>query len=182
MFAIADPMASDPLAASSRAPPQVATEYELKAQFLLRFATTYVKWPETTFEDKTKPFVIAVLDTNPFGKSLNNLLKDKKVGEHPIKLVHFVSIDALGDCQLLYVPTAREKQLEKISKFYKGKPTLIVAESEAAADNGAHIGIFLENSKLQFAINPSAAKLEKIEISSELLKLARIKPKPGRDQ
>ena len=83
------------------------------------------------------------------------------------------SADALvPECQLLFVPQAQEKQLEKIGKFYKDKPVLIVAESSMAARNGAHIGLYLEQSSLRFVINNPAAKQASLEISSELLKLA----------
>ncbi len=148
------------------------TEYTLKAQFVERF-TRYVKWPDTAMPEKTTPFVVAVVGKDPFGKSLEELLKDRKVAEHPIKIAHFASVDALApECQLLFVPRAQEKQLEKIGKFYKDKPVLIVAESSAAARNGAHIGLYLEQSSLRFVINNPVAKQANLEISSELLKLA----------
>ena len=154
---------------------QEATEYGVKAVCLHRFATPYVKWPDTTFPDKTAPFVVAILGKDPFGKALENLFTDKKVGEHPIKLAHFESIDALdAKCQMLFVPQAQEKHLAKIVEFYKDKPVLIVAESIAAAQTGAHVGFFLDKSRVRFAINPAAAKAAKLEISSELLKLAKV--------
>jgi hypothetical protein len=178
---VADPRAESLRAASREVVAQGTGEYDLKAQFLLRFATPYVKWPETAFEEKTSPFVIAVLGKDPFGKALDELLKDKQVGDHPIKLVRFASVDALERCHMLFVPEAQEKQLKKISEFCKDKPILIVAESAAAAENGAHIGFYLEKSRVRFAIKPSAAKQVKLEISSELLKLAKvIEPKPER--
>lgn len=159
-------------AATAPAVDAEVTEYTLKAQFVERF-TRYVKWPETALPEKATPFVVAVLGKDPFGKSLEDLLKDRKVAEHPIKLVHFASVDALvPQCQLLFVPRAQEKQLEKIAQFYRDMPVLIVAESSTAARNGAHIGMYLEQSSLRFVINNQAAKQASLEISSELLKLA----------
>ena len=77
-------------------------------------------------------------------------------------------------CQMLFVPQAQEKQLKKIQEFYKDKPVLVVAESISAAESGAQIGFYLDKSRVRFAINSGAAKLVKLEISSELLKLAKL--------
>jgi len=180
---VESPRASLARAAGFAAPSDGTGEYELKAQFLLRFATPYVKWPETAFEDKASPFVVGILGKDPFGPSLDELFKGKKVGEHPIAIARFNSIDALKDCHMLFVPLAQEKHLEKLAKLTKDKSVLIVAESISAAQTGAQIGFYLEKSKVRFAINPTAAKQAKLEVSSELLKLAKlVENKAERDQ
>jgi len=169
-----DPTQSTATAASSSASSEGLGEYDVKAQCLQRFTATYVKWPETAFATKSSPFIVAVIGKDPFGKLLDELFKGKFVGEHPIKVVRFASTDALASCHMLFVPESAEKQLKKIAEFCKDKPILIVAESVSAAQSGAHLGIFLEKSRLRFAINPTAAKQVKLEVSSELLKLALI--------
>lgn len=176
---ITDSGASGAREATSSAPAQETGEYDLKAQFLLRFATPYVTWPEAAFENPTAPFVVAILGKDPFGKSLDKQLKGKKVGNHPIKIVHYASIEELDLCQILFMPEAQEKQLKKITEFYKKESTLIVAESIAAAESGAQVGFYLEKMPtgsfgVRFAINANAAKKVKLDMSSELLKLAKI--------
>jgi hypothetical protein len=159
------------------------TEYELKAVFLFRFATPYVKWPATAFSSKTAPFVITIVGKDPFGKSIDDLLAGKKVGEHPIQIVRKASVEELENCHLLFVPQSQEKHLEKVREFTKDKPILVVAESIAAAKSGAHVGFYLERAHVRFAINPTAAKQAKLDVSSELLKLAMLvesKPEGGR--
>lgn len=150
------------------------TEYEVKAVCLQRISTPYVKWPDAAFESKTAPFVVTVLGKDPFGKVLDEVFKDKKVGEHPVKLVRCSSVDELEPCRMLFVTKSQEKHLEKIKAACKDKYTLVVAESISAAENGAHIGVYLEDAHLRFAINSAAAKQAKLEISSELLKLAKL--------
>lgn len=176
--------AQGPLGGSASARAQQAaqesTEYVVKAAAINHFVTRYVKWPESAYKTKTDPFVVAVLGKDPFGKSLAEALKGKSVGEHPIKLVNFASSAELEHCQLIFVPVAGEKQLPKLLEFYKDKHVLIVAESTAAvAQGGAHIATNIENAKLRLSINPAAAKRAKLELSSELLKLARIVPDPA---
>jgi hypothetical protein len=150
------------------------TEYELKAMFLLHFASRYVKWPETASEAADSPLYVGVLGKDPFGKHLDRALRGKLVGEHPIVVRRFDSIDQVAPCHLLFVPESQEKHLAKLRESHLGKPVLIVAESIAAAQRGAHIGVYMERSKGRFAICPEAAKQSKLEISSELLKLAKI--------
>lgn len=162
--------------ASNAETAQTETEYGIKAKCLGLFVTNYIKWPETAFKAKDAPFVIAILGKDPFGKLLSELLKGKKVAEHPIKIVNFPDVEKLQECQLLFVPSASEKQLAKVAEYYKDKPTLIVSESVASIGIGAHIGLYIEESKLSFTVNVPAAKQTKLEFSSELLKLAK-KPK-----
>ena len=170
--------AAEPFLRSARAlgvdAAQEFSEYEVKARCLGLYVTRYIKWPEASFKEKDSPFVIAVLGKDPFGPSLTTVMKGRKAGEHPIKVVAIASIDELLDCQLLFMPSASEKQLPKVLEFYKDKSTLIVAESALAAENGAHVGMYLEKSKLSFTINAVAAKHAKLELSSELLKLAKL--------
>lgn len=150
------------------------TEYDLKAVFLLRFATPYVKWQESAFESKTAPFVVAVVGKDPFGEVLDEVFAGKQVGEHPIRIVRKSSVDELEACHMLFVPKAQEKHLERIRERLLDKHTLLVAESIAAAQAGAHIGFYLEKSRVRFAINPAEAKSSNLEVSSELLKLAKL--------
>jgi len=167
-----------PRGAASVAPAQAVeqegAEYLVKALAIGHFVTRYVKWPETAHKSKDSEFVVAVLGKDPFGKSLQEVLKGKKVGDHPIKVVSYASVDELEDCHLLFVPASSEKRLPKVLEFFKGKPTLLVCESIAPVRDGAHIAITIEKSKPKLTIHPAEAKRAKLELSSELLKLADI--------
>jgi hypothetical protein len=160
---------------------QARTEYEVKAASISLFITRYIKWPEKDFPDKQAPFVVAVLGKDPFGKSLSDALKNKKFGTHPVELVAFEDIEALKECHLLFVPEDSDKQLPELLKFYKGKSTLLVGESLSIAESGVSIGCWIENARIRFAINNAAAKRAKLELSSELLKLAKpVEDKAGK--
>jgi hypothetical protein len=81
---------------------------------------------------------------------------------------------------MLFVPADEEGALEAIRDGLKGHTGLIVAESIEAARHGAHIGFYLEESRVRFAINETELRKDKLEVSSELLKLAKI-VKPARE-
>jgi len=152
---------------------QTSGEYSVKAAFLYNFAR-YVKWPAAVLGDKHAPLVVAVLGKNPFDKILEDAFKGKRVGERELIVKYFENQASLKDCHMLFVPQSEEPGLEKIRENYKDQPVLLVSESISAAQRGAQVGFYLENSKVRFAINEGAAKQARLEVSSELLKLAKI--------
>jgi hypothetical protein len=156
-----------------RAEAATSNEYAIKAAYIHNFAR-YVKWPDIAFKDADAPLYIAVLGQDPFGKVLDDTFKGKTSGTHPIEIKRFESMETLGDCHLLFVPSSEEKNLARLRESTKEKPILLVADSLSSAENGAHVGFYLEKSKVRFAINTESLKTSKLEASSELLKLARI--------
>lgn len=149
------------------------TEYEVKAQVLARIVK-YTRWPESAFESKEAPFVIGVLGKDPFGEALDATFKGAKVGDRRVKLVRGNDTTALGAVQMLFIAGKDEKQQQKLVEQFASKPVLLVADTLMGAELGAHVGFYLESSKLRFGINKASAKKSGLEMSSELLKLAKI--------
>ncbi|HTF89258.1 MAG TPA: YfiR family protein [Planctomycetota bacterium] len=156
----------------------VSDEFSIKAAFLFNFAH-YVKWPKSGFESADAPLIVAVFGKNPFDKVLENAFKGKLVDEHPLLVVYFESRAELKNCHMIYVPESEFSDLDRICDNYKDHPVLIVSESIAAAEQGAQVGFYAEKSKVRFAINELAAKAARLEVSSELLKLAKIVKTPA---
>lgn len=175
VLAIASPVRSDDSAESSaaQAGAPLSSEYSVKAAFLFNFAR-YVKWPKSVLGEKNAPLIVAVLGKNPFDRILEDAFKGKRVGERELVVKYFETLDSMKDCHMLYVPQGEESGLDQVRAKYLDRPVLLVSESIAAAQRGAQIGFYIENSKVRFAINETAAKLARLEVSSELLKLAKI--------
>ncbi len=146
----------------------------VKSAFVYTVAARHVEWPESVYRDKTSPFVIGVLGSDPIVAALIETCRDRKKGDRPIEVRTIVGIEAATSCQILFIPTNREKDLPAIVEACKGRPVLLVGSSEDSVRKGAHIGAFLEKGKLRFAADPSSAKRSGLEIGSELLKLARL--------
>ena len=149
------------------------SEYQLKAAFLYNF-TKYVKWPERSFESATSPIVVAVVGQDPFGRTLDEALHDKTVGTRKLEVRRFKGIDDLAPCQLLFVSAAEAQRLQKIREHYAGSTTLLVGDTERFAGHGGAIGFYIEEKKVRFEVNPEATKRAELDVSSQLLKLARI--------
>jgi len=162
----------------SSAQPADSTEYEVKAAFLFKF-TTYVKWPDRAFEKPVSPIVVAVVGPDPFGRALDDAFKEKAVGSRKVQVARFKTSAELGACHLLFVASQEAPKLSKILEQLATKPVLVVGESDGFATKGGCINFVLEDKKMRFEINPDAAKRAEVEISSQLLKLARIVKEEG---
>jgi hypothetical protein len=152
---------------------KTSPEYQVKAAFLFNF-TKYVKWPEKAFEGEDSPLVVAVVGKDPFGSVLDETLKSKSIGKHPLVIRRFSSVDRLDACHLLFVPASEADRVKKIVQHYEGSSTLLVGEPDGFSTNGGVIRFVLADKKVRFEVNTDAAKRARVEISSQLLKLARI--------
>ncbi len=165
--------------ASATNTPQIS-EHAAKAAMLLKFLG-YVKFPESSFESPTSPLKIAVVGADPFGRGLDDAFKGKRFGAREIEIVRFKSVSELERCHVLFVPEAEAARLDRILEFYGRRPPLIVGESKDFAAAGASINFTINDKKIGFEINTDAAKRAELELSSQLLKLAKIVKDAKRD-
>ncbi|MCC7014189.1 MAG: YfiR family protein [Planctomycetes bacterium] len=149
------------------------SEYQVKAAVLFKFVG-YVKWPEKAFKDASDPIVVAVVGPDPFGSLIDNAFKDKLVGGRKLVVKRFKTTADIERCHVLFVVDAESPKLPQILEKTKGSQVLVVCETSGAAEKGASINLGIENKKMRFEINKEAAKRCELEISSELLKLAKI--------
>lgn len=149
-------------------------EYPLKALFLYNFGG-YIEWPPKAFADQAAPFVIGVFGASPLDETLDRIAEEKKMGQRPIKIVHYRTPAEVKDCQILFLPAnvAPQEQL-KVIDMLKGRPVLTVGETPNFASNGGCINFFIEANKIRFEINVEATKQQQLKINSKLLPLAKI--------
>lgn len=156
-------------------------EHAVKAAFLYNF-TKYVKWPESAFASPKDPLVVAVVGQDPFGKKLDEALKGKTVGMHPLSVVRWKSGAEIERCHLLFVSDSDASRLPRIVEACREKPVLLVGEARGFASRGGAIGFYIQDKKVRFEINPESARRAQLEVSSQLLKLARIVKDDGEER
>lgn len=159
------------LPASVRAQASPPTEYQIKAAFLFNFAK-YVEWPAATFPSETSPIVIGVLGENVFGDNLEQTLRNKTIQDHPLQFKAFHSVEDVKDCQILFVSPSEEGHFHKILDGLGGLSILTVGQSDDFIDSGGMINFVLEDNRIRFQINNTAARKARLKISSKLLSLA----------
>lgn len=146
-------------------------EYPIKAAFLLNFARL-VQWPAGT----AGPFVIAVLEPDPFGQVLETTLAGRRVQDRSIS-IRRVRADDLGEAitrdriDLLYVPAA-SPNVEAILRRFGRHATLTVGEGREFLAQGGVVALILIENHVRFAIDAEAARARSLKVSSKLLSLA----------
>jgi hypothetical protein len=166
------------LPATTPAPsPQAVSEYKVKAAFLFNFAK-FVEWPERDHDRDS--VTLGVVGLDPFGESLDEVVRGKTVGTKPIAIRRFAGIDELEPCDILFISQSETSRLEEILKALDGTATLTVGEDDEFALRGGIIRFFIQESKIRFEINLEAAEHEGLQVSSKLLQVARTVPGKNR--
>src|SRR5689334_10370012 len=103
------------------------TEYQLKAAFLFNFAK-FVEWPTNAFSQKDAPFVIGIIGDNPFGKALDDTVRNKTVNEHPLQVKQFKSASEVTNqnCHILFISTSEKKRVKELIDGLRNAPLLTI--------------------------------------------------------
>jgi hypothetical protein len=147
------------------------SEYQLKAVFLFNFAH-FVEWPAGALPGGNAPFVIGVLGKDPFGSSLDEVVRGESIGGHPLAVERYTDVPGLRNCQILFIPTAELSHLAQILDALKGHSVLTV--TEGPAPRGVVIDLMKEDSRIRLRIDLDAARASNLTISSKLLRPAEI--------
>jgi hypothetical protein len=147
-------------------------EYQVKAVFLYNFAK-FVEWPADAFVQKSDTMNLCIIGDDPFGSDLNTI-QGEVIGNKRLSIKHVGATQPLKECHILFVCKSERKQLSKIVNTLKGASVLLVGDTDGFAQQNIIINFYLEEDKVRFEINADAAKLARLNISSKLLKLAKI--------
>ena len=166
-------------AAATVPPTPPPEEYEVKAAFLYHFAHL-VEWPGQPTPGE--PFVIAVVGSDPFENTLEEVLAGKSVRGQPVRVQRFAGPAQLDGARvhILFVGRGADEAMRRSFPILAGQPVLTVGESEDFAERGGVIRFRVTpEGRVAFDINQQRAEQSGLRISSQLLKLARIVG-PGR--
>ena len=164
-------------------------EYQVKGAFLYNFIK-FVDWPEEKNDDNNKSFTIGIIGKDPFGSAFKSI-KDKPVKGKKVVVKHFKDFEALKkskekndseanqqiesikNCHFLFICDSEAKSIRDIINAVKANNILTVADTTNFLEVGGIINFVMENKKVRFEINNTAAKRSKLEIRSQLLRLAK---------
>jgi hypothetical protein len=146
-----------------------SAEDDIKAAFLFNF-TKFVEWPAV---DRTRPFRICTVAEPGFGSAVNRTITGETAGGRPIEHVTPPTPDAARACDILFVGRLETGRVERWMGAIRGTPILVVGESRAAWDRGAHINFVVDDNRVKFDVNAEAASRAGLTVSSKLLRVAR---------
>lgn len=151
----------------------ISKEYELKAAFLYNMAK-FTEWPPQSFADPRAPLIIGVLGRHSFGADLERIVKDHKIGEHPIVVSYAETLDEAQACHVLFVSADDDTRFAALQPELRRNPVLTVGESDDFVHAAGMIRFIVVGNKLRFEINAAAADRADLKLSAQLQKLATV--------
>jgi len=149
------------------------TEYELKASMLGHFLG-YTTWPAGSFESASAPVRLLVVGKDPFGRVLDAALGKKKVGQRSIVVERVAKLPDEITAHAVFCGGLDPAQRLALIDLLARRPVLLVGDAPAFAADGGCVNFYLEGKGVRFEVNPDAAKLAGLSLSSEMMKLARL--------
>jgi YfiR/HmsC-like len=118
------------------------SEYQVKAAFLYNF-TKFVSWPAIAFPTTNSPFVLGIAGNDPFGKSLDEVVRNETVGTHPIQVRRLRAGDDLGSCHMLFISGSEKEWVESMLAQLRRRPILFVGDTAGFAVRGVTVNLLL---------------------------------------
>lgn len=175
-------IASLALGAQVWAAPLVSEEYQIKAAFMYNFIK-FVEWPKERFSSDKDPIVIGVVGKDPFGETLDEVVQ-KPVKNRSLTIKRFASasedpepvhpqLDAIRQCHVLFVSPSERKVSKRLMAAIGNSAILTVGDASGFLEEGGIINFSIEEKKIRFEIGLAKARSAKLDISSQLLRLAK---------
>jgi hypothetical protein len=146
-------------------------EAQIKAAFLYNF-TKFVEWPEASFAQPADAFVVGLFGDSVLQQALEATVKDRRVNGRNIIIKRVVTPMEARAVHVLFVESSEEASFGDVWQKIAGNTVLLVGESPEFLASGGCIRLILDEQRLRFEINASAAERARLRISSQLQKLA----------
>lgn len=149
------------------------SEYQIKAAFLYNF-TQFTDWPASAFSSSNAPIVIGIVGKDPFANSLDEVVRGELVRGRPLVVKRLRANADLRSCHMLFISRSEKEGLPAVLSQLKGSPVLTVGDTNGFAQQGGMVNLLLVNKTVKMEINQAAAEEVGLQMSSKLLKLARL--------
>lgn len=159
------------LAAPAARGQEAYKEYDVKAAFLYNFVK-FVEWPASAFHDDRSPIEICVYGTDPFGASLEDVVKGESVAGRALSIRRPSGFSGFDGCHVLFVAASERGKVSEVLAAAGSRAMLTVGDSDGFLRAGGMINFVLDEGRVRFLINPAAAERARLTISSKLLRLA----------
>ncbi len=142
----------------------------LKAAFLFTLAR-FTEWPAG---NPGGPLTLCVRGDAAVDEELVRLAGHRQVGGRAIAITRVTESQQLRACHLLYLAGNQAAGSAQVLDEVSDLPVLTVGDGELFARTGGVAALFMEGSRMRFAINPEALLRTGLRLSSKLLGIAKI--------
>lgn len=166
------------LIGSLSASAQKFSEAELKAAYIIKF-TKFIKWPNNKVGKSN--FVLGIYGSDPFENILNQILASSPEENENWLVTHYTKIDEIKGCDILYINTANQNDINTILKKISQTGILTIGDNIPYFCERGGIINFNNNAhnKYIFQINKTSAINKGFVIDSRLLAIAKLINSPG---
>ena len=158
-----------PLAAQPKPKP---TDYQVKAAYLSDFGR-FVEWSSRAKPSPEESFDLCVLGPDPFGPALDAAIAGERIGGAALTARRIARPQEALGCRILFIASPETNQLEAILTTLGTASVLTVGDMPDFVKRGGMIQFVLDGNRVRFEINIPASRHAGLNLSSELLKLAR---------
>lgn len=143
-------------------------EYQVKAAFLFNFLK-FVEWPAAAPD---KPWVIGVLGHDPFGAVLDETVRGKTVKGRTVQIRRYPRSGEVKDCDILFIGRAEFERMVSAAQPVPSQAGLLtVGEAPGFRKSGGAVNLYLEDNRVHFRIQASAATAAGLRVNVQLLRL-----------
>jgi uncharacterized protein DUF4154 len=161
------------LLVGARAEAQTVTdESRVKAMFVYNFLK-FVEWPVEASAGPRDPFVILIIGDGPTADATASFLEANMIGDRPLVVRRTRSDPSFTGVRAAFVAERDGKKLHRILAAATAAGVLTIGEGDDFATVGGVIGLLVENRKVRFDVDTSAAQSAGLRVSSKLLALTR---------
>jgi len=154
--------------------PGKAPEYQVKTRYIATLAE-YASWPaQARPKIPGQPIIVGILGTAPFDRFLVDLETRYRIHESPIELIYLRQPSEARSCHIVFICTSEAYRITEVINLLRGFPVLTIGDTPGFAAKGIMINLLPVRDRIYFEINPTAIKANGLEMSSHVLKLARI--------
>ena len=152
------------------APPQWASEYDLKAAFIYNLLS-FVDWPEGAVGDR---IVLGVAGEGPMADTLTRLFRDRRIGKRPIEVRSVRSRAELRACNaVLFAYPDTERMRDGLAQM-RDTSVLTMGDGQLFGYSGGILAFIVRDNTFRLAINPAAVERAHLKISSKLLSMSEL--------
>ncbi len=178
-----------------RADSTATQEYRLKAAFLYNFIlfvdSERLDAPEKNAKnnDPNRPILVGILGKDPFGDAFDPL-ENREVRNRRVAIQRFRGFGEYADeegrlpeqhphleriqhCHVLFICPSERQHIVRILRPLGGRSLLTVGDTPGFLEAGGIVNFVIEDKKIGFEINTMAAQRARLQIRSQLLRLAK---------
>ena len=146
---------------------RAADEYAAKAAFIYNIALF------SSFANTAGAVRLCVLGRDPFGPVLA-ALDGRALGRGHLAVGYPRSgVEAIAQCQILFIGASEADDLAPLAERAKAAGVLTIADVEGAVRKGVMLELGVDEHRIGFEFNASAAHAAGVTLSSKVLRLAR---------